>query len=421
VRRSTIVPALLGLTLACGDSQPVKSAAADPQASVKKGAAKSRAPSEDEPERVGAVDPEPADPDPADPRAEPPADPPAQERVAVDEREPPAYPDQSTPDPPSFHHPPAKEVIVVASNRSFSPGKDGVDRDAKFHSFIWRPGEGALGEQEGESGSPLVTHIEGLVVADGQRAWELALEDVTVQVPKCDCKGPEPRASSRTLGKKMFQLSARPFVDGAASGEAQILIAADDYERATKLDCISARPEIEHVLQVASIAGPKLFVVERVRDADACTEDEENSRELELRKLRVLDLAGGSSDLTSLEAQLSYSERKRARTDASEALAEFSAASAYALAPSELELTGVFPRFREYKTGVRLVLQYSVDAAEGSGGWGSLADATQVTLRYPAASTLAASTEAEQLITYVQREFGQWKVLGWSQIDAGEG
>ncbi|MCA9698419.1 MAG: hypothetical protein KC431_12895, partial [Myxococcales bacterium] len=205
----------------------------------------------------GAAPTEPAPKGPQEITFEPPAPAPIPEAPPEDEQEgedededadaePPPYPEQTTPDPPAFVHPPAATVIVVASNRSFSPGDDGVDRDAKYHSWIWRPSQGVLPEKAeppAEGAAPLVQEVEGLLVADGEATWQLAINEVTASLPKCECDeiSESAQPGRQKLAKKLYGLQVQPFVDGAATGEPKVLIGAETYARKSGQSCIAER------------------------------------------------------------------------------------------------------------------------------------------------------------------------------------
>ena len=370
----------------------------------------------------------PAEPTPRT-TAEPAADS-AQEPVldepelAEAEGEPAPYPESTTPDPAAFVHPAADVIIVVASNRSFSPGEDGVDRDAKYHSFIWSPTQGALpaagkAEAAEPGGAALVGEVDGLIVADGSAQWQVFVDEPTIPLPKCSdaCEGGAAVAGKQTLAKKLHELRAQPFVDGVASGDSKLLIAGQDFARHSADTCIGTREAVEHVLQVAAVADGRVFVVERILDTPFCATEPVS---YELRRERIFDLRSGEVSLAALENELTYKERKSARFKAAETLAGFSKLSATKLAPVTISIAGLFPTFREFKGGMRLILQYAAPVSiGGSGGWGNLFDAAQVTIKYPESSSVTPPADVVALMTYVQREHGNWKVIGWSQVDAG--
>lgn len=358
----------------------------------------------------------------------------------IDDREPPPYPKQAGDDPGPFVHPPAAAVLVVASTRSYSPGETAVDRDGKYHTWIWRPAAGPLpdkGKAEAPlgpdgvaTGPALVEEFDGLIVADGTKLSQLILEEVTTELPKCTCNDDGEGGytnTSRNVSKKLFEMRAQPLgpwepgVPPTANGDAKVLIAATDFERESGMDCVTTSKDLEHVLQAHTIAGSRVFVVERVLDVAACRPEQTN---YELRSQKLFDLADGSFDLAALERELPYKVVKRARTQASEELSLGSSASAYDLAPINLVLTAMFPKYREHRGGIRLLLQYSVEIDEteaGQGGWANGWDSHVITVAYPDSSSLTAPAHAMQLIEYVHREGGdKWKVIGWSQINAGE-
>lgn len=391
----------------------------------------------------------PVEPKPVDPKPNPePAnidatagegDDEAGEGELVDEREPPPYPDQIGADPGPFTHPPAGAVLVIASTRSYSPGETAVDRDAKYHTWIWRPAAGPLpakGKAEaplGPDGTPtgpaLVEEFDGLIVSDGSKLSQLVLEEVSAEVPRCKCDDEDGgyTATGKTMPKKLFEMRAQPLgpwepgVLPTPNGDAKVLIAATDFNRPSRMDCITAREDVEHVLQATAIAGTRVFVVERVLDNAACSSD---PLPLELRTQRLFDMTGGTIDLAGFERELPYKVVKRSRTQASEELSPVSGASAFDLAPINLMLTAMFPKYREHKGGVRLLLQYSVGIDEdeaGEGGWANGWDSHVITVAYPESSSLTAPAQAMELIEYVHREGGsKWKVIGWSQINSGE-
>lgn len=358
----------------------------------------------------------------------------------VDDREPPPYPEQVGSDPGPFVHPPASAILVVASTRSYSPGETAVDRDAKYHTWIWRPTAGSLPEKGpvlapvGADGTPsgpaLVEEYDGLVVSDGSGLTQLSFEEVSVELTRCECDefgdGGNWTHSGRPLAKKLFEMRAQPLgpwaagVAPTAMGDAKVLISASDVRRASTMDCVTERDDVEHVMQVFGVAGSRVLVVERVHDNAACA-----GQTYELRDEKLFDLAGGSFDLAALERELPYKTVKRARTSSTEELDALGVHSAYDLAPSNLILTAVFPKYREHRGGVRLLLQYSVKAdldGEGEGGWGNGWDSHVVTVAYPESSSLSAPAQAMQLIEYVHREGGsKWKVIGWSQINEASG
>lgn len=186
------------------------------------------------------------------------------------------------------------------------------------------------------------------------------------------------------------------------------------------MDCITEREDVEHILQVASVAGSRVFVVERVHDNAVCSG---SGTIFELRTQKLIDLAGSGTELAALERELSYKVVRRARTKASQALAVDSDLSAVALAPVNLLLTAVFPKFRKHRGGIRLLLQYAAKTKDiedvGLGGWGNGYDANTVTVAYPDSSSLTAPSKAMELIEYVHGHADdKWKVIGWSQINA---
>lgn len=356
-----------------------------------------------------------------------------------EEDEPPPYPEQVGVDPGPFAHPPASAVLVIASNRSYSPGETAVDRDGKYHTWIWRPSAGALpakgkaaaplGADGTPSGPPPVEEVDGLIVSDGSKLVQLVFEEQTVELIKCECDELDEGEWTHTkkkLAKKLFELRSQPLgpwepgVAPTPSGDAKVLVGATDFERKSKMDCITAREDVEHVMQAAAVAGSRVFVVERVVDNPACSVEFGGS--LELRTQRLIDVGGGSFELAQLQRELPYKVVKRARTDASKELDGVSTASDYALAPINLVLTAMFPKYREHKGGIRLLLQYSVaigDDDVGFGGWANGWDSHVITIAYPESSSLTAPAQAMELIQYVHREGGsKWKVIGWSQINA---
>jgi hypothetical protein len=366
----------------------------------------------------------------------------AGEDEGLDDREPPPYPDQVGTDPGPFTHPPAGAVLVIASTRSYSPGETAVDRDAKYHTWIWRPSAGPLPEKGkaeaplGPDGTPigpaLVEEFEGLIVSDGSTLSQLVLEEVSAEVPRCKCNdddvdGGSYTATGKTMPKKLFEMRAQPLgpwepgVLPTPKGDAKVLIAATDFERPSRMDCITAREDVEHVLQATAIVGTRVFVVERVLDNAACNFE---PLALELRSQKLFDMTGGTLELANFERELPYKVVKRARTQTSEGLSPVSTAQEYDLAPINLVLTAMFPKYREHKGGIRLLLQYSARIAEedaGEGGWANGWDSHVITVAYPESSSLTAPAHAMQLIEYVHREGGSnWKVIGWSQINAGE-
>lgn len=392
----------------------------------------------------------PVEPQPLDEPPTPPTEPAIDESEAGDEvgeiedgdgpddREPPPYPEQVGADPGPFSHPPAAAVLVIASTRSYSPGETSVDRDAKYHTWIWRPSAGPLpdkGKAEapvGEDGTPtgpaLVEEVDGLIVSDGSKLSQLVFEEATVELPKCECDEMDEGGwlpTNKKLAKKLFELRSQPLgawepgVAPTPIGDARVLIGAEQFERKSKMDCITAREDVEHVLQASAIAGSRVFVIERVLDNAACS-----LTSYELRSQKLIDVAGGALELAGFERELPYKIVKRARTDASEQLELESLASAYDLAPINLLLTAVFPKYREHRGGVRLLLQYSVgipDDQVGAGGWSNGWDSHVITVAYPESSSLTAPAQVMQLIEYVHREGGsKWKVIGWSQINAGD-
>lgn len=469
VRTSLVIASLvssLALLSACGEKpeqtaekqktdgakvEPGQPADGSPEAAVIEG--KGELPDEAKP-----VEPKPvADPPKpeADPIVDPSIDPPTSadegedaeegedEDEAVDDREPPPYPEQVGVDPGPFTHPPAGSVLVIASNRSYSPGETAVDRDAKYQTWIWRPAAGPLPEK-GKAEAPLgadgvatgpalVEQFDGLIVSDGSNLSQLVFEDMAVELPKCTCEeelGDEYGSWTKTgknMPDKLFELRSQPlgpWAPGVAptqSGDAKVLIAATDFERKSGMDCVTAREEVEHVLQATAIAGTRVFVVERVLDAAPCSVAETN---FEIRTQKLFDMSGGTLDLAAFERELAYKVVKRARTEAAEELSLASTASAWDLAPSNLQLTAMFPKYREHKGGIRLLLQYSAAIPEeeaGEGGWANGWDSHVITVAYPDSSSLTAPAQAMQLIEYVHREEGsKWKVIGWSQINSGE-
>ena len=392
------------------------------------------------PNEAKPVEPKPLDEPPKpDPGSDPIIDAPEGEGEEVDDREPPPYPEQVGADPAAFTHPGASAVLVIASTRSYSPGETSVDRDAKYHTWIWRPGAGQLPEKGkaepplGPDGVPtgpaLVEEFEGLIVSDGSNLSQLILEEVTAELPRCECDGDDGSnwaLTGKNMAKKLFELRAQPLgswepgVAPTPNGDAKVLIATTDFPRKSGMDCVTDRDQVEHVLQATAIAGTRVFVVERARDVASCGD----LTDYELRTQKLFDLAGATLELAAFERELPYKIVKRARTDAAEEMVSLSStASAFDLAPINLQLTAMFPKYREHKGGIRLLLQYSaaidVDQA-GLGGWANGWDSQVITVAYPESSSLTAPAHAMQLIEYVHREGGsQWKVIGWSQINEG--
>jgi hypothetical protein len=405
---------------------------------------------------TGEADPEqpviegelPEQPKPAEPQAvdEPPTPPPSEPQdddedvqdegveAHEDHDDPPEYPEQVGADPGPFVHPPAEAVLVIASTRSYSPGETAVDRDAKYRTWIWRPSAGALpakGKATAtvEGGPALVEEADGLIVSDGSKLVQLSFDESTVELVKCECDEMDQgqwRHTKKKLAKKLFGMSSQPLGPWAPgvlptpSGEAKVLVGATEFERKSKMDCITAREDVEHVLQAAAVAGSRVFVVERVVDNAACNEDA--AAPYELRTQRLIDVGGAKLEHAAFERELPYKVVKRARTEAAEQLDQVAQVSDYDLAPINLKLTAVFPKYREHKGGVRLLLQYSVKTlleTLGAGGWGNGWDSHVITIAYPESSSLTAPASAMQLIEYVHREGGgKWKVIGWSQINA---
>jgi hypothetical protein len=282
------------------------------------------------------------------------------------------------------------------------------------------------------TGPALVEEFDGLIVSDGSKLSQLIFEEATVELPKCKCDedmGDDGSWSptGKNLSKKLFELRSQPLgswepgVAPTPNGDATVLIAATDFQRTSGMDCITEREEVEHVLQATAIAGTRVFVVERVLDTAICTVEQ---TAFEIRTQKLFDMTGGTIDLAAFEKEVPYKVIKRARTQASEELSLVSDAIAYDLAPINLDLTAVFPKYREHKGGVRLLLQYSVkidDIEAGEGGWANGWDSHVITVAYPESSSLTAPAQAMQLIEYVHREGGsKWKVIGWSQINSGE-
>lgn len=92
----------------------------------------------------------------------------------------------AVPEPPAIIHPPASVVMVVASNRVFTPGETSVDIAPKYRTFLWTPSLGPL-PAKGAAAAAVVEVHEGLVMSDGAQLWDLAITPTKYDYPKCNC------------------------------------------------------------------------------------------------------------------------------------------------------------------------------------------------------------------------------------------
>lgn len=342
------------------------------------------------------------------------------------EREPYDYPSPAGPDPAAITHPPAEQLLVIASNRGYSPGQLGVDRDGKYRTWIWRPTLGGLpakGKFEPTvpsedalipSAPQLVEIHKTLVLSDGAQLWQVEPDTRDIQLPLCPCLFGEAGNPTKTLRKRLVELRAQPLTGGAGI----TLIDAEDFPHKRASECIEERDYVDHVIQIQAVAGSRLLVVERNVERQPCPELEFGSEAepiiFDTRSERILDLRGTYS-LAQLEAELPYAVVKDARFKASAALTKATTASYDELGPSAVLLTGVFARYREVPRGMRLTLQYSVEGTGDVGGWGLGFDSHTVQVDYPASSSLAPPQDIRPLMAYISREYQSWRVIGWSR------
>lgn len=372
--------------------------------------------------------------------------------------------------PPAITHAPAGTVLVVGSNLAFEPGKTSIDTSPKFRTWIWQPARGALPKKGNVSGpapaegadpstAPIVEEREGAWLAAGGRLHRLVSEDEAQPIPRCDCDATiaaaveeeedegnyegsyEGGADERPVNDDRFAAGSGTVVEKSSSvdlkfpnlydevdGERKLLLPFSSPSRA---QCANSRTDMRVDFQIVALAGDLVFVAHRER-LELC---EGIIGELAM-ELLVLDLANGGDELElgTLEAELDPAAVGKAREKAAHAISKLFETTEYlgereALWPEALALTAMFPRYREWKGGMEMIVQYGIECttcyedAESVDirtldaiDWDSQFWVAREAIKYPASSRLAPPPDALALFEYVHRVHGNWKTLGWSVV-----
>lgn len=371
------------------------------------------------------------------------------------------------PVPPPITLAKASTVVVVGSNLAFEPGKTSIDSSPKFRTWIWQPARGELPKQGNVSGAapaegdpssaPLVEERDGAWVAADARLHRLVSEGEKQPLSRCDCDAslgdledvrfdddgfdddgaaeeeefdgfddrfkPGSGKVEEKLGTTMPLEFPNLYVE--VDGERELLLPFGIPSRA---QCANARADMRVDFQLVAVAGSLVFVAHRER-VEVC---EGIVSDLSMT-LRVFDLASGSElELGELEQELDPTATGTARTQAALAISELFSddyvGERDALWPEALELTAMFPRYREWKGGMEMIMQYGVECTacyeQAEFGareldaidWDSQYWVARRDIDYPASSRLAPPPEALALFEYVHRVHGNWKTFGWSMI-----